>query len=291
MTNSARILCDIACHLGEGPTFDASTGTIWWFDIIGRKLFEQPWPEREAVVHDLPLMASALFCVDSARQLVWTETGFHLRDRATGTLTLHTPVEADNPATRSNDARAHPCGSLWAGTMGKQAEQDAGSIYWFRRGEVRKLFPNITISNSICFSPDGRGGYFADTATNILFRVDCDPETGLPTAEPQVFLDHRGQPGGIDGSVCDAHGVIWNARWGSGRVDAYAPDGTHLRSVPLPARQSSCPAFVGPDFSRLAVTSAYEGMSEATRQAEPGAGLLYLLDVEVAGRPEPDVAL
>jgi sugar lactone lactonase YvrE len=29
-----------ACTLGEGPTYDPHTGTAWWFDILGRKLFE-----------------------------------------------------------------------------------------------------------------------------------------------------------------------------------------------------------------------------------------------------------
>jgi len=286
---SATTLCDIVCHLGEGPTWDTATNTVYWFDILERRLLEKAWPDGETVVHDLPFMASALFRIDAQRQLVWTESGFHVRDRATGKLVLHTPVEADNPVTRSNDARAHPCGSIWAGTMGKKAEKHAGAIYWFRKGEVRRLFPDISIPNSICFSPDGATGYFADTAKNILFRVACDPDTGLPAGEPEVLLDHRGRKGGIDGSVCDADGVIWNARWGSSCVDAYAPDGTHLRSIPVPATQASCPVFVGPDLSRLAVTTACEGMDEATRRADPGAGMLYLLDVEVKGRAEPDV--
>jgi len=289
--STATTLSDIVCTLGEGPTYDAATDTIYWFDILGRRLLEKTYPDGKTLVHDLPLMASALFRIDGGRQLLWSETGFHIRDRATGELTLHTPVEADNPATRSNDARAHPSGSIWAGTMGKKAEKHAGAIYWFRKGEVRILFPDISIPNSICFSPDGATGYFADTAKNILFRVACDPATGLPTGEPAVLLDHRGKPGGIDGSVCDADGVIWNARWGSSCVDAYAPDGRHLRSIPVPATQSSCPVFVGRDFSRLAVTTACEGMDEEARRADPGAGMLYLLDVEVKGRPEPDVPI
>lgn len=286
---SATTLCDIVCHLGEGPTWDTATNTVYWFDILERRLLEKAYPDGETIVHDLPLMASALFRIDAHRQLVWTETGFHVRDRATGRLVLHTPVEADNPVTRSNDARAHPSGSIWAGTMGKRAEKHAGAIYWFRKGEVRRLFPDITIPNSICFSPDGATGYFADTDKNILFRVACDPDTGLPTGEPEVLLDHRGRKGGLDGSVCDVDGVIWNARWGSSCVDAYSPDGTHLRSIPVPATQASCPVFIGPGLSRLAVTTAREGMDEDAGHRDPGAGMLYLLDVEVKGRAEPDV--
>jgi sugar lactone lactonase YvrE len=175
--------------------------------------------------------------------------------------------------------------------MGKQAERHAGAIYWFRKGEVRRLFPEISIPNSICFSPDGATGYFADTAKNILFRIACDPESGLPIGEVEVFLDHRGVNGGLDGSVVDADGVLWNARWGAGRVDAYAPDGEHLRSVPVPAKQTSCPTFVGPRLDRLAVTTAYEGMDATARAADPQAGRTFLLDIEVRGRSEPDALL
>src|SRR5690606_19859192 len=108
-----------------------------------------------------------------------------------------------------------------------------------------------------------------DSRARKLMRVACDRATGLPLAEPSVLVDDTGTEGTIDGSVCDAEGVIWNARWGSSRLDAYAPDGSLLRSVPLPARQTSCPAFVGPKADRLAVTSAMQGMSPAERAADP----------------------
>lgn len=291
MDEEVSILSDIRCHLGEGPTYDPATDTLFWFDILERKLLEKHFPDGETRVHDLPLMASALAVVDARRQVLVTETGLHVRDVATGRLTLHTALEADNPATRSNDSRVHPCGALWIGTMGKKAEREAGAIYWFFRGEIRKLYPGISIPNSICFSPDGSVTYFADTKLNLAWRVPCNPETGLPTGDPQIFLDYRGRSGGIDGSVVDAEGVVWNAYWGGGRVDAYSPEGKLLRSVAVPATQSSCPAFVGPEATRIAVTSAWEGMDEAARQADPEAGKTFLLPAKVRGRFEPRVLL
>ena len=39
--------------------------------------------------------------------------------------------------------------------MGVFAEADAGAIYRYYKGELRKLFAPITISNAISFSPDG----------------------------------------------------------------------------------------------------------------------------------------
>jgi sugar lactone lactonase YvrE len=165
-----------------------------------------------------------------------------------------------------------------------------GAIYALHRGELSLLYGQITIPNAICFSPDGAIGYFADTGKNVLFRVDLDPATGLPRGEPVALVTRRGD-GGIDGAVVDADGLIWNARWGGGCIDVYGPQGQHLRSLRVPARQSSCPAFIGQDLSRLLVTSAWQGMTEEARRADPDHGRTFVLDVATRGRPEPDVRL
>ncbi|GGA89872.1 gluconolaconase [Brucella endophytica] len=287
---SATVFCDIVCELGEGPGYDPLTNTVWWFNILAGRLMEKSWPDGETKVHDLGMKASALGVIDAERQLVWTENGLYIRERKSGAMTLHKPIEADNPATRSNDARVHPSGAFWLGTMGRRAEEGAGSIWWYREGEVRQLFTGITITNSICFSPDGRVAYFADTRKNIIWRVDTDPETGLPIGEKSLF-HHRTEDGGIDGSVVDADGVLWNACWGAGAVHAYSPEGKLIRTVTVPARQPSCPAFVGRDAHRMLVTTAWEGMSEADRAGDGNAGRPLLLDIMVKGVFDPAVRL
>ena len=275
-----------SCHLGEGPTYDPQRETLFWFDILERKLLEKKYPKGETTIHDLPEMASALAVVDAERQLLVTETGLHLRDVRTGALRLHMPIEADNPATRSNDARVHPCGAFWIGTMGKTHEAGAGSIYWFLKGELRRLYSGISIPNSICFSEDGRLGFYTDAG--LLMRVECDPATGLPTGDPKIFVDHRGEEGHLDGSVMDRDGLLWNACWGAGRVNAYDPDGRLVRSIRVPVKQPSCPAFIGPKADRLTVTSAREGLAAGT---DPEAGKTFLLDIAVNGRFEPRVLI
>lgn len=278
------------CHLGEGPTYDVGTGTAWWFDILEKLLFEADIANGRVRAHALDRMASALARIDAARQLIVAEDGLHIRNVADGRMELFAPLEAGNPATRSNDARVHPSGTLWIGTMGRRAEPRAGAIYALHRGRIARLYPDITIPNAICFSADGGIGYFADTATNVMYRVPLDAATGLPAGDPSPFIRHQGG-GGIDGAVVDADGLIWNARWGGGCIDVYDASGRRLRSIRVPARQSSCPAFVGHDLSRLLVTSAWQGMDAAARAADPEHGRSFILDVAARGRAEPDVKL
>ena len=287
---ATSVLCAERCHLGEGPTYDVTTDTAWWFDILEARLFEARLGDGSIRIHDLGRMASALGRIDAERQLIVAADGLYIRTIADGAMTLHLPLEPGKSGTRSNDARVHPSGTFWIGTMGRQAETGAGAIYALYRGKLSSLFSGISIPNSICFSPDGAIGYFTDTARNVLHHVPLDPATGLPRGEPEVLLRHTGI-GGLDGSVVDAEGHIWNARWGAGSVDVYSPQGERLRSYAVPAKQGSCPAFVGRDLSRLLVTSAWEGMDQAARAADPQAGQTFILEVAARGRAEPDVKL
>ena len=161
---------------------------------------------------------------------------------------------------RASIHAAHSGSARWPRTKAPKA----GAIYWFYKGELRTLYSQVSIPNSICFSPDGATAYFTGLTANVIQRVDCDPATGLPHGELDVFADTRRSDGWVDGSVVDADGVLWNARWGGARVDAWSPDGKLIRSIAVPAKQSSCTAFVGPNASRIAVTSAWKGMDAAS---------------------------
>ena len=274
------------CHLGEGPSYDAETGTAWWFDILGCRLFEAELATGTVQVHDLPFMASMLGIIDGSRQVIATENGLYLRENGSGRLTPYLPLEAELPGNRSNDGRVHPSGALWIGTMGKHAEPGAGSIYHVHAGRVTRLYTGLSIPNAICFTPDGGTGYFTDTREGVLYRVPLDAATGAPLGQPVSLYDHRGGAGGLDGAVVDADGLIWNARWGAGCVDAYAPDGRRVRSLRVPATRTSCPVFVGPGLDTLLVTTAWQDMTEMDRAADVHHGCTFLLHAGFNGAPE-----
>lgn len=290
----SHVLSSICSELGEGPTYDRTTDTIYWFDIVGKKLHALNVSTKKTTTTELPLMASALSINDNNDQLVFMENGLYHRNMSNHRFTQVIAIEAENTVTRSNDARVHPSGAFWLGTMGKSAETDAGAIYHYFKGEITTLYKNITIPNAICFAPDGSKAYFADTVKAQLMVVACDPKTGLPIAEPQIFYDHSGGIGGLDGAVMDAHGRLINARWGASAVDVYAPDGTRIHSIDVPVTQPSCPAFFGKDLNRLAVTSAWQGMDDAARTKAPLAGQLIevtlpKLDPPLQGIAEPQI--
>ncbi|UWU24270.1 SMP-30/gluconolactonase/LRE family protein (plasmid) [Rhizobium sp. CB3060] len=98
---------------------------------------------------------------------------------------------------------------------------------------MKRLFSGLAIPNSICFSPDGSSGFFADTREGIIYRVPLDPQTGNVIGDHMIFHDSR---------------VI-------------APSGRLFQSIRMPFTQPSCPAFVGEHAQGMLVTSASINLS------------------------------
>lgn len=276
------------CQLGEGPLWHPGRGQLFWFDITAGRLLTRAGDTPRA--WDFPGNVSAAGWIDDTALLVASETGLHRFDLATGTTEDIAPLDAAEPRTRSNDGRADPWGGFWIGTMGKAAEPGLGAIWRYHRGEVRRLFAPITIPNAIAFPPDGSFATFADTTTGQVMRTRLGRD-GWPEGAPEVFLDLRAQRLNPDGAVFDAGGTFWLAEWGAARVSAYAPDGTRLRSVAIPAQHSSCPAFGGAGLSTLFCTSARQGVGAQDLAAWPLTGQTFAAPGIAQGQAEHRVLL
>jgi len=213
--------------------------------------------------------------VDRETLLVASASALFKFDISTGWREDIVPLEARNPVTRSNDGRADPWGGFWIGTMGIALEERAGAIYRYFRGEVVKLYDDITVSNAICFAPDRSCAYWTDTPEAKIMRQPLDPDYGWPEGPATPLIDLTAEGLRPDGAVVDAEGNIWNAQWGASRVAVYAPDGRFLDAFDVGGEQSSCPAFGGDTLSDLYVTTAAEGLSgegDGLTYVEPGAG-------------------
>lgn len=279
---AAEVFCDRPCELGEGPLWHPLRGQLFWFDILGRRLLTRTAEGPQA--WSFPEHVSAAGWIDADHLLIATETALRRFHIPSGEHEKVADLDAHDPDARSNDGRADPAGGFWIGTMGKRAEPGRGAIRRFHRGEVELLFPGITIPNAICFSPDGRLAYFADTPERRILRVELDAE-GWPSGRPEVFVDLSAEGLNPDGAVTDAEGALWNAQWGAGRVARYLPDGRFDRAIPVGGLHASCPAFGGEDLRTLFVTTAQEGLTAP----DPRQGLTYHCTPGVAGRPEPQV--
>jgi sugar lactone lactonase YvrE len=267
------------CQLGEGPLWHPTRNQLFWFDILGKRLHTkgQHWQFDNYV--------SAAGWVDDNCLLIATDNALRHFDITTGEHRVVAPLEADNPETRSNDGRADPQGGFWIGTMGLAAQDDgAGAIYRYYKGELRQLFAPISISNAICFAPDGKTAYFTDTPVQKIMRVGLDKD-GWPAEDPTVHIDLSATDFRPDGAVVDINGNLWNAQWGAGRVAGYSPDSTFIESFSFAGSQSTCPAFGGKDLTTLYCTSAADGLDG------PEQGKTFSCETPYTGQAEHRVIL
>ena len=272
----AEVFDDYCCSLGEGPLWHPDRQSLFWFDIDSKVLFERNLKgQRTEFLFDRTVSAAGI--VDESRLLIASEYDLFVFDLESKEQRILCGLEADNQITRSNDGRADPFGGFWIGTMGYNAEPNAGAIYRYYKGELRKLFPEITISNSICFSPDRMTGYFADSVVKVIRRVGLDNE-GWPVGEPVDFVDLSGEEFAPDGSVCDVQGRLWSAQWGASRVAVYSSNGKLLETHSVPTLQPTCPSFGGPKLSTLFLTTAGGHLPDNLKGSQPECGFVFKIE-------------
>lgn len=276
------------CMLGEGPLWHPTRKALFWFDVLNGTLFMRAGETLKQWQFDE--IVSAAGWVDETTLLIASETSLLRFDLETGAKAALAPLEADNPDTRCNDGRADPFGGFWIGTMGKSGQDGAGSIYRFYRGELRQLFPNISIPNAIAFAPDASFATFCDTLSGKVMRIGLDREDGWPNGEAEVFLDLRAEGLNPDGAVFDADGRYWLAQWGASRVACYSRDGNFLQAISFPTPHTSCPAFGGEGLSTLFCTTAQEHLDQNI-DGFGRAGMTYQAVVDAVGLPERQVRL
>ncbi len=193
--------------LGEGAFWHPARRQFFWFDIVNNRLYTNQdgvtrhWEFAEKV--------SAAGWESNDVLVLASETALLRFDLISAAADEVCALEADNPLTRSNDGRADPWGGFWIGTMGNNAEAEAGAIYRYYKGELRQLYSPVTIPNAICFSPNRRYAYFSDTARNRIWSQSLAQNHGWPEGEPEVLIDCRSE--GLSPDGCwPAAGNFWS---------------------------------------------------------------------------------
>lgn len=203
----------------------------------------------------------------------------YLADEPDGEFRAATTL-LDDPAARMNDGCCDPVGRLLAGSMGYEAEPDAGVLLRLDAElTATTVLPKTTISNGIGFSHDGRRAYYVDTAAQ---RIDVFDANRGELGGRRVFVRIPEEQGSPDGLTIAADGSVWVALWGGSAVHGYAATGEHIATVELPVPQVSACTFGDDDLGTLYITTSAQGMA-----ADHGtdAGSLYAVRPGVRGIP------
>lgn len=275
---------DARAELGEGPVWDHDAACLYFVDIE-RGLVHRHDPATGALrTYSVGAMVGAVALTDAGDLVLAIRDGFARLDLETGRVRRIADVEADRPGQRMNDGKCDPAGRFWAGTMALDHRPRAGALYRLDPdGRVHTMVRDVTISNGLDWTGDGRLMYFIDTASRSIDVFDFDVATGA-IANRRALVRIPTAYGSPDGLTLDADGCAWVALWAGGAVHRYMPDGTLDRVLPLPTTHPTSCTFGGPDLRDLYITTAAIALTPDARAHQPLAGSLLRCRPGVQGK-------
>jgi sugar lactone lactonase YvrE len=262
-------------ELGEGPSWDAETQSLYWVDIPASRVRRL----SASGVHsswDAGRQAGAVVPRAGGGLVIAAGNAFLSLDPLTGAV-AELAAAPGLPGTRMNDGKCDRAGRFYAGTMAADESPGKGSFYRLDTDlSVTEVFTGLGISNGLGWSPDDRLMYYIDSLAYRVDVLDYDLKTGQ-MGERRPFVTLGSGDVMPDGMAVDDEGGVWVAVWGGGVIQRYDAGGRLTGVVRVPAANVTSCAFGGPDLSTLFITTA----------AGPGraAGALFRCDSGLRGLP------
>jgi sugar lactone lactonase YvrE len=168
-------------------------------------------------------------------------------------------------------------------------EQDeTGALWRLDRRVLAAADRGYVITNGPAISADGRTLYHTDTLKRLIYAFDL---TGGALSNRRVFAAIEDGAGYPDGPAVDAEGCVWTGLFGGWGLRRFAPTGELLAFIRFPCANVTKPAFGGADLKTVYATTAWKGLSPNERAAQPLAGGLFRLTVDVPGLPQHELRL
>ena len=261
------------CVVGECPTWDETTGELYFVDIAGRCYHTMDYTSGTVRTVDVPEMLGCLALCEGGDLLLAMESGIYRR-AADGTLALaHQPIALRG--ARFNDGKIGPDGALYAGTAGGRGE---GAFYRLANGELSMLFDGCTCSNGLDWHGDTM--FYCDSLDH---RVERFRFADGGVTNRRTVLEIPKEDGLPDGMTVDQQGHVWLALWGGWGVVCIDPrENRIVRKIDLPVKQVTSCAFAGEDLQDLIITTAAQGQNT---DEQPQAGDIFRVRCDVAGYP------
>lgn len=285
---SAAVVVNEQNVLGEGTLWDAEQQRLWWVDIYGKRLFSYDPAARSHVAYDVPQVAGTVVIRADGLPLVAQGCEMSTFDPRTQSLVTLAHVEKHTATHRLNDGKCDPRGRLWVGSMVERGDPGTASLFCVTGdGQIVSLLDDVTISNGLLWTEEGRRFYYIDTPTQQVWSYDCNLDT-LELSNRRVVFEFPPNVGSPDGMTIDADGQLWVALFGGRSVVRIDPRrGEVTGRIAVGAKNVTSCAFGGAERSTLFISTARLATSPAELEQYPDAGALFAVELPVAGLVSP----
>lgn len=279
--------------LGESPLWHPGEQVLYYCDIPGHSVQRFDPVSQTLAQWSFDSEPGSLAPLLGGGLLLAMRDGLWRFDTTTGQRSQLAEPPYEPAKERFNDGKCDPQGRFWVGTIYEPRDPALAALYCFSAGKLARRQGDITVSNGLAWSPNGRTMYWSDTTAHTIYAFDFDPASGglanqrvfasFPVKQAGQSLDRYG--GRPDGAAVDAEGCYWVAMFEGQRVLRLSPQGEVLRELRLPVRCATMPCFGGADLKTLYITTARENRPQAELEAQPLAGCVLALQVDVPGLP------
>jgi sugar lactone lactonase YvrE len=284
---------DIECVLsaqainGESPAWSASEKRLYWIDVKKPAMHRFDPATKQDEWWELPSWIGCAVPDGTGRVLMALRDGIGWLDCPTGELHMLAPAPFDARQNSANDGKCDPHGRFLFGTMSHPLHPiptrapKAYPVFRFDAATMRcvPLTRDITESNGMAWSPDGRTMYHSATKQKTIHAFDFDARDGLLTNR-RLFARVEA-PGG----AVDSEGFYWSCVFGTGKLLRFDPEGQIEREIVMPVLNPTMPAFGGEDLRTLYVTTARRNESALNELLHAEDGNLFAFEAPAPGAP------
>jgi L-arabinonolactonase len=277
------------CIIGEGPVWDVAEQTLYFIDILGKKVLRFDPATGSTRQWDVPDVIGSMALRAGGGAVVALATGVHTLDFDSGECAMLATSPDLNDMVQLADGKVDRRGRFIVGSSDRAMEKARGKLYVLDGDNIlREIDDGLIISNGPCWSPDDKILYHSDSIRNTVFAYDYDIETGT-AANRRAWASTEDLGGIPDGATIDTDGCMWMAICEGQKVVQFRPDGALERVIDMPVKCPASVMFGGAGLDQLYVTSlspAFLG-----REAAPLDGCTFVIEgLGVTGLPEPRYA-
>jgi len=280
----ASVLHPSQCILGEGPIWHAERKCCYWVDIESGILFEYHWISKSTRTWIFDYQVTMVCPGQNNSLILGLNNGVGRFDTESGELEYILDVETENEDIRCNDGACDSKGRLWIGSMQKEFQQGAASLYVIDKDlKIKKVLKDLTISNGLAWSPDNSRLYFIDSPTRLVQSFYFNEITSEIRFEKNV-IEIPSNLGIPDGMTIDQEGMLWIAHWGGYGVYKWNPnDGSLLDMIEIPAPYVTSCTFAGENMDHMVITTAKGDLNEADLAQYPESGNTFCHKLDAMG--------
>ena len=283
----AKPIWDIHPIHGEGPLWDPETQQFYCVDLLEGIYYKVDWNTGISEKHNVGQELGVMSLRENNGIVVAVRDGFGTFDESSNSLKLvKNPPEKEVSSRRMNDGAVSPDGRFFAGTMEYDGENATGSLYRLD-GDLswEKVDENLFVPNGMGWNLKGDVFYMIDSNQNACFAYDYDPTDGsISNRRVHIQWPRDEFP---DGMTIDAEGGFWVAMWLGSKISHFDSKGKWIEDIAVPALYTTSCCFGGPDLDTLLITSSNLNHSEEEKIANPIAGRVFSIKLNVKGRVEP----